>query len=281
MEIKVEDILDLFGSKATTLDEFKAEHAEKYVTEQQIFKDEPTRNKYFGRILGSTATNTKKEFEKFGVELQGEFDNQPEKVVAAGLAKLQELHETRKAEDAKMASLTKDEQIQKYEETINQLKAKTTDYEKLVKSKGDEFSKLLAEKDNQIKSIRLNTHKEAAERSIQYLPDLDPYKKKGWLTEMSEKYRIDQEEDGTPFIVNASDGSRIKSDKHISSFLTPEEVYQTEAVKAGLMTLNPKGGKPAPANQFVAKTPAPVVQPKPPITPGIGARQMATAARVD
>jgi hypothetical protein len=247
MPLETKDIFDALKMQPveTKEDLVKAVEEAGWIQEEQIFKDDKLGERIFGRAFGTSTTNVAKTFRKMGVEITGaDLKNPIEKVVETGLTRLNEAFEKKQSEIENNAKLSNDERIVAAEKARDEYKQKAKELEEVVKTKATEFEGLLKTKEQEVKGIRLSTIKSETQRGLNYLPDLDPYKKKGWLTEMDEKYKIDIEEDGTSYIVAADSGQRIKSTQHAGTFLTPTEVYQMEAAKAGIINIAPNGGKP-------------------------------------
>lgn len=251
-----------------------------WIQEEQIFKDDKIGERIFGRAFGTSTTNVAKTFRKMGIEITGaELKNPIEKVVETGLQKLNDQWEAKKVEIEGNSKLTIDERVKAAEEAKSALSKKVLELEDLVKTKAHEFETQLSEKEKEVKTISLKTRKSEAERKLKFLPELDPYKKKGWLAEMDEKYRIETDTDGTHYPVNAADGSRIRSTQHAGTYLGIDELYEMEAAKAGIITIAPNGGKPAPVKTTTTQTPQ-TVQTAPRSTSPIAGRVVAPAAIV-
>lgn len=269
MALEAKDIFEAFKIEPveTKEDFIKALEAKGYVQKEMIFKDETLKKEIFGRAFGAATTGVVQKFRNIAnIELSGkDLENPIEKIIETGLTRLNETFEAQKTEIESKTKLSVDERVKQAEEAKKQLSLKVGELEGLVKTKAEEFESLLSQKDQEVKTIRLNTLQSETERSINYLPDLDPLKKKGWLSDMKERYKIQTEEDGSPYIVQANDGSRVKSTQHAGTFLTPAEVYQMEAAKAGIVNINQNGGKSA---QGRSQAPANPVMPKRTEQPG-------------
>lgn len=258
-------------------EKFNAHVESNFLTEKKIFSDEETGKRIFGRVLGSTTTGVKQHFDKFGVQITGDdLKNPPEKVVEIGLTRLKELHEKEKTELSTTAGLSADERLKEANDKATKLSGKVQELEGIVKTKASEFEKIVQAKDSEVKNFKLNSLKRDTENSLNYLPDLDPWKKKGFLSTMAEKYRIDIEGEDQAFITDDA-GKRIPSGKSHDTFLTPKEVYEMEAAKAGVISVNQNAGKP------VVKPAAPFAPPQNPqnIPPARNTgRQIASSAIV-
>lgn len=246
MAITPEKILEYTGIQADTDEAFQEAFSKKFLTEDQIFKDEATKTKIFGRAFGSATTAVKQQFEKLGVELSGDDLKQPiEAVVTLGINKLNDTFAQQRLELEKTAGLSADEKIKEFQDSINKLQGKNKDLEGLVKAKATEFEQLQQAKNQELKQFKLKSVYKDVKSSIQWDPSKDEYSKTGFLAVMNDKYAVDLDENDEPFIVDKATNSRIKADGSHSTFMTPAEVYKQEAIKAGLAALNKKAGTPA------------------------------------
>ena len=243
MPLDADKILEFFGSKATTEEELFKEVQSKFFTEEQIFKDPEVKKRISGRFFGSATTATKQIFEAEGVELTGDDLTQPiEAVAKLGISKLKEKWEAEKQEITKTAGLSTDEKIKEFQEALKKKDEKISAFDKLVKDKADEFERLTAEKNNEIKGIKLGLGREAMLSSITWAPEKDDYSKRGFIDEFEEKYLTDLDENGEEYIVDRSTKQRIKAEGSHSTFMTRKEVFKRDALLAGFAAVNKKAG---------------------------------------
>lgn len=273
MAITPEKILEYTGINADTDEAFQEAFSKKFLTEDQIFKDETVKSKIFGRAFGSATTAIKQNFEKLGIEITGDDLKQPiEAVVTLGISKLNENFALQKAELEKTAGLTADEKIKEITDNLAKVQAKNKDYEKLLKDRATEFETLQAQKSAELKQFKLKSVHKDVTSAIPFDPSKDEYSKLGFLTKMGEKYAIDLDENDEPFIFERATNARIKADGSHSTWMSPADVYKQEATKAGLASINKKAGQPAipnkPGNIAINK-------PASPATPMAGRRQLA------
>jgi hypothetical protein len=265
------DALKFLGIENTddmNMDKFKESVRSKYYTGDEIFSRYAVENKatFNGKVFGSAQTKIKKNFEELGVEFEdGELkDLMLEDMVKLGNTKLLGKVDSIKAEIEKQAGLTIDQRISEKEAELGKYKSKVSDYEKLIKQKATDFENKENEYKGQLKNSEINFHKKSVIGSLNYLPDLDSYKKKGFLAEMDERFNVDLDETGTPIPLDRKTGSRIPSDKTHGTFLSLDELYAIEAAKAGVISVTPQGGKKVePKTTFTPRTaggqqPAPV-----------------------
>jgi hypothetical protein len=245
MPLDIDKIVTLTGINADNDDAFAEAFNKKFLTEEQIFKDETTKSRIFGRAFGSATTAVKQLFEASGVELTGDDLKQPlEAVVKLGVHKLDEKFKVEKQDLERTAGLTADEKIKEINEALQKKESKIKDFEKLLKDKATEFEQLQNSKNQELKSFKLKSVYKDVANAINFLPEKDEYARKGFLTSLQEKYVIDLDENDEPFIVEKSSGSRIKAEGTHSTFMTPVDVYKMVAIKEGMAAVNKKSGLP-------------------------------------
>lgn len=275
MPLDLEKIKTLTGITAETDEEFSEAFNKKFLTEDQIFKDEATRTRIFGKTIGSIKTGIKKIFDEGGINFSSEEleKGTPEAIAKLGIQRLNESFEGVKVELQKTAGLSADEKMKEAQETIAKLNGKVKDYDTLVKQKATEFETLASQKNQELKSFKLKSvHKDAFD--FAWSPEKDEYSRAGFIAKMKEKYTIDLEDDDNDFIVDNSTGQRIKADGSHSTFMKPKDVIKMEAEKAGMIPINKKAGLPA------YKAPAPIdTKTKPTNTPATGGRKQMASTR--
>ena len=245
MPLDLEKIKTLTGINSETDEDFAEQFNKKFLTEDQIFKDEPTRNRIFGKTLGSVKTGIKKIFGEVGVNFSSEEleKGTPEAITQLGAQRMNEFFANQKTELEKTAGLSADEKIREAQETIGKLNSKIKDYDTLVKQKATEFESLNQASKNELKNYKRNSVYKDVFGSINWNPDKDDYSRTGFIAKMKEKYTIDLEDDDNDFIVDNSTGQRIKADGSHSTFMKPKDVIKMEAEKAGMAAINKNAGK--------------------------------------
>jgi len=247
MPIDIDKIQDYTGIKAETTEQFIEIFDKKFMTEDQIFKDKETKERIFGRAFGSATIGVKQHFEAQGIEITGDDLKQPiEAVVKLGTQRMIEKFAIEREALEKTAGLSADEKIKEVQESFSKSQAKVKDLERLVKEKGTEFETLQSSQKAAFKQFKVGSIQKDAISAIQFNPDKDEYSKKGFIASLSEKYLIDTDENDEPFIIDRKTGSRIKAEGSHSTFMTPADVFKSEAVKEGMAAINKKAGTPAP-----------------------------------
>jgi len=95
-----------------------------------------------------------------------------------------------------------------------------------------------------VKSVKLDYVKEQLWGGASFAPGTDSLKIKGFKADFNERYRIDLDETGSPYISDIS-GKRIQNPNKHSEFLAPQDVLNIEMEKAGLNIKNNQAGRPA------------------------------------
>lgn len=276
MPLDPEKIKTLTGISVDTDEDFQKEFSKKYYTEDQIFKDPVTKKQMFGRAFGSASTAIKQIFEEDGIELTGADLEQPiEAIVKLGRDKFKERFALEKTELEKKAGLTSEEKLKELNDALSKRDQKIKDLEKVAKERALSLEQKESEFKGELKNHKIKSKKKDAVGSITWNPDKDEYARKGFLVEMDEKYVVDLDENDDAFIADRKTGARIKADGSHSTFMSVEEVYKRDAVKAGLMAINKRAGAPAlPAKERETTTPTA----KPVTSPALGRKIMANTS---
>ena len=258
MPLDPEKLKTLTGITADTDEEFAEQFNKKYLTEDQIFKDDQTRTRIFGKTIGSIKIGIKKDWDEDGISFTSQEleSNTPEAIAKLGRLRLKERHNQELQEKEKTIGLSADEKIKEYQATVQKLTDKVKDYDQLIKQKADEFEGLTQTKNQELKNYKLNSVLKDV-FDINWNPEKDEYSRTGFITKMKDKYQIDLEDDDNDFIVDKSTGQRIKAEGSHSTFMKPKDVIKMEAEKAGMAAINKKAGQPV----IVQRTPQQVQQP--------------------
>lgn len=258
MELK--DIIGYLGidgeidGKEITLDQFKEKFKENYFTEEQVFQDKSILNKFTSKTLNSVEDNIMKVAKGYGVEFNKEdFKGKKTEEILDSLFKSHSGTHQEEVDKLKLdASKKGDDKYKSLNEDFTKAKAKITDLETLNKSTAEKLT--LAEKthSSDIMDFKKGYLKKEIFSDLKYTPDLDPMTKKGFISTMNEKYKLDFDEKGDSFITDF-EGKRIENPEKHGTFLTPKEVYEKEGKEAKVISINPKAGEPvqgqAPPNE--------------------------------
>lgn len=210
-----------------SLDTFKEELSKRYVSREVAADDEEIRNKVTGKTLGTLETKFKRQFGLTEEEVKGK--------------KLSELFEI--AEN-KQKGLIEDLQAQikqpgQTPEEVKELKAQLEEAKKRSKeqeSLAGELSKKLQETEsefnNRVNKYMADTELSKIKSSIPWADSANQYAKKGFEIDIAEKYNFVLS-DGK-LIVTDKEGNQVKNEKG-TGYMSPEELLQFEANKAGLV----------------------------------------------
>jgi hypothetical protein len=254
--MEVKDLLNTLGITEDIRDvsEFKKIIEDKFVPVSEIAERkeliEPIVNKAIGKRIGSIETLLKKTAKEHGIDIEGgELKDKPiEEVTKHLFGKLTDAH-TSVVKDLKTQLDGKsDEVFKKLQKEIEEYKTKYSEVENLLNDTKNQFTKLQSDKENEIKSFKIEVKKKSIFDTIGFKKDMSAVEKTGFETLLNSKYALDL--DGDEIVVKDKSGKRIKNDKVVGAFKTFEEVLKEEAEANGLISKNPHGGKPA----FVAAT---------------------------
>lgn len=245
MEIK--DVNEWLGIESEDLEDFKTKFKEKYFTEEEVLADKAKLGKFTSKTLSGVEANAFKIAKGYGVEVnKDEFKGKKTEEIINALFEAKEgQHQTfveKMKADSKQGA---DEKFTKLNEEYEKALSKVSDLETLNQSTASKFDEAEKEWGNKIKTFKKDYFEKDLYSTFNYAPDLDPLKKKGWQSEMREKYRFDFDETDTAYVTD-SEGKRIENPAKHGTFKSPLEVLKEEGEKAGVISVNPQAGKPAP-----------------------------------
>jgi len=244
MELK--DITSWLDIEAESLEDFQNKFKEKYFTESEVFADPSKLSKFTGKTLGSVTDNAVKIAKSFGVEVPKESikDKKIEDIFNLILEQKEDQHQKLVEETKGMVSKGADEKFQELQSQLEKAQSKAKDLENLNKSTVNKYEEELKGWSGKVRQVKTDYAKTQLFEKVKYAPDLDPYKKKGFIASFDEKYGIDLDDSDNLFIFDKATGSRMEDPKKHGSFREPLDILQEEAVKAGVMSVNPQAGKP-------------------------------------
>lgn len=243
MEIK--DVANYLGIEADNIDAFKEQFSKKYFTEEQVFKDKDLHSKFTGKTLGNITRQISNIAKAQGLEFaKDEIEGKPvEEIVNFFFNKQADLFNDKYKDLEATSKGGNDEKIQEWQRKYEKLEGKYRDTENLLKSTSEQFEQFKGTASEQIKGVKLDYVKEQLWGSASFAPGTDALKVKGFKADFNEKYRIDLDENGSPFISDIA-GKRIPNPNKHSEFLAPQDVLNLEMEKAGLKIKNPQAGQP-------------------------------------
>lgn len=254
MEIK--DVLSTLGIDAEVKDasQFKELFEQKFVAIDELKERkeliEPYVSKAIGKRLGSLETEVKRIAKESAIDIESdEFKGKPiEELTKTVFKKFAESNLSVVKNLQEKLSANSGDAVAKIQKEAEQWKTKYSEVESLLNDTKNQFTKLQEDKENEIKSFKIEVKKKNVWDSIGLKKDITPVEKTGFEALLNSKYSLDLEED--TIVVKTKDGKRIKNDKVVGQFKTFEEILKEEAEANGLISKNPHAGKPAfvPAN---------------------------------
>jgi len=244
MELK--DVTSWLGIEAENLDEFKTKFKSEYFTEKEVFEDSSKLSRFTGKTLGSVTDNALKIAKGFGIDIPKDTvkDKKVEDIFNLILEKKEDMQQEHLSQAKELASKGADEKFQELQSQYEKAQSKIKDLEGLNKSTVEKYENELKGWSGKVREVKTNYAKTQLIDKLKFAPDLDPYKKKGFLAEFDEKYGIDLDDQDNLFVFDRKTGSRIEDPKKHGSFRDANDILQEEAVKAGVMSVNPQAGKP-------------------------------------
>jgi len=248
MELK--DILEYVGfdaDKVKTFDEFKAQFDKSFVKGTALSEDHEFVKPILGKFFNMQENELKKLAKVYEIELDNDEFKGLKKVsekVDYVLKKKAELSSAKIKELEEKVNLGGDQKLAEAMENHKKLEAKYNDTKGLLDGVKKEYESFKTESANQMKGIKLSTHKEEAMKKVKFLPTISELQREGYQSIVNKKYKFDLDETGN-FFVTDSEGKRIPNPKKAGEFKLPEEVLTEEATAAGLIQQNKDGGKPA------------------------------------
>lgn len=236
MELK--DLLDLIGIDAddkTTLDDVKAKFHETWASVKLVPTDERFTKPIVGKALGSITTALQRSFKSTGIELSDEElkDKRVEEIIDLGFGKvggkIKELDEKSKAGN--------DTKLKKAEEELENWKKKYEERDTLYQTVKGEFETKEKEWDGKYKSFKLNQKVADAESKLNYSDQADEYRRLGFKTKLSEKYRLELDDQDNIAVYDAKTNQRVITDNKKEEAKW-EDILTKEADLAGLLKKN-------------------------------------------
>jgi len=245
------DISEFLNLKSENLDDFKKEFEKDFVRIDKLAGRKDLLSPHFGKTLGELETKLRSKARDFGVDLK---DGIPEgtktdEVIDILFTKATELRDSQVNEWKDKAGNTDDEALTKLQTEFDTFKEsqgkKYTDLEGLKEDAVTKYNELETSSNEKFTQIKIDTLTNEANNKVKWAREGEGFdlKYKGFQTQMNETYKRSITDDGT-FVVTDSKGERIKDDKVTGEFKSYDKILNEEAEKAGLLKVNPQGGKP-------------------------------------
>lgn len=248
MEFK--DVATFLGYKEDqfkSLDEFKSAFESEFLRASTINEDSEPVKKILGKTFGTLENEIKKVAKAHELDIDFDADDLKGKKVTDKLkftfSKYDEKKQSVISELEKKASLNNDDKVKEWETKYSKLENKYKDVDGLLKKTSEDFEGFKQTSEKTIKGVKLNIHKsDLYEKKAKFLPEVNEYAKKGFITAFEEKYSIDLDENDNAVILDKK-GQRIPNPKVTGSFYEPHELLTEEMIKAKFYALNPNPGK--------------------------------------
>ena len=218
-----------------TEEEFQEWLSQKYVAREIAASDPDIKAKVTGKVLGSLETKLKQVGGLTKSETEGKKIEEVIDLVA-------QKHRS-ELEAAKQNQGTPDEQVKKLHEQLGLEKNKAIEAEKQTMTLAQQLEAFKAEKENEIKQMKVSLKIEEIEKQIPFLPadKIPPVAKKGFKLHLQENYIFALSEDGSNVEVTDKEGNKILNEKK-TAHLTAQQVILIEAEKNGLIQKSNGGG---------------------------------------
>lgn len=248
------ELSEFLALDSGNLEDFKADFEKKYVGIDKLADRKDLINPLFGKKIGEIETKVRSAARSFGIDLKDDGipkDTKIDGVIDIVFGKVGELRDTQVKEFKDKVGDNDDEALGKLQGEFDTFKEsqgkKYSDLEILKTDAVDKFNDLEKTTGEQFTQIKLDTLRGEANNKITWASEEKDFalKKKGFDFEMKENFKTTLNDEGS-FIVTNSKGERIKDEKVTGEFKSYDTVLSEEAAKAGLIKVNPQGGKPAP-----------------------------------
>lgn len=251
MEIK--DIFEYLGvsTEIDSVDKFKSAFNGKFLPLEQAHTNEEVVSKVIGKKFGSQKTVAKRIAKEFDIDLDEEILKQePEKI-------FEHISKSAKTKIEELDTLVKtngDDAIKEWQEKYQKVEAKAKDYETSTKSLREELDKVKKDKDESIRSFKINAVKKDILSGLKFSKSANDFARKGFEATIAEKYVIDFDDKDEPYVADVKTGQRMPNPNKAGDFLGIKDVFAMEAESGGLLEKNnaaeftPKTFKVAEAN---------------------------------
>lgn len=257
MPIELKDVVEFLGYKAEEIKELpdlKAKFDADFVRASNITEDTEPVKKIMGKLFGTLENEIKKVTKAHDLDIDFESDELKGKKVNEKLKfAFSKYDEKNKSviDDLKLkATQGNDEKVKEWETKYEKMKNKYSEVDGLLKKTSEDFEGFKQQKENEIKNVKLNVHKTEIYNRAKFIPEINEFTKKGFLTDFESKYDFALDENEKPIITDKK-GQRIPNPKVTGTFFEPMDLLQEETIKAKLYPLNKDAGKPKPAATFM------------------------------
>lgn len=248
MAIEPKEIFEYLGiDPVEKFEDFRTKFEPVYIRKNSIKDDKEFQQSLvqplMGKIAQITTQNLVKELKSEGIEFESgeikELKESPiEDVFNKGVAKLKTYYTSKIAELESKAGSGSDEKVKEYQTKFEKLQAKYEQEHNLFEQTKQSFEQERQSFANEKKGIKMQSKVGDAFKSIKWKTGASEIEKKGFLSLVNEKYKIDLDEQDELFIAD-SKGQRIPHPKKNGEFKNIHEILEEEGRAAGVWEGNP------------------------------------------
>lgn len=262
MAIEAKDILGYLGyenpDKITSMDDFKKVFDPKFGIKADLLLDKKFVGEIYGKKIGSIETKFKSLITKSAGEFSAEEikDLKVEEIMELGITKLNAAN--KKAMDDLTASSkgSSDEQVTALQGKNDALQIKFDENKVLLDKAVKDFSEFKNDTTTKTKETTLKSFRDTAMGKLKFKPDITAVEKMGFEGVVDSKYILELDDSQALVVKSKETGEKIPSDKVTGQFKNIDEVLGEELIENKLVSLNPDGGKAAPASTSPTAKPA-------------------------
>ena len=250
MPITEKEALEVFGatdlSKFEDTDAFKAAIEKDWVKKAQAVKDPDVRrnilsglNRVMKKRLSEVASSMDVTLDKEVLDGEDPLDIASVLVESAKekFAGLDELK--KKAEKA-----VPDDVLNDYKTKIAEAEKKINTFQKSAKEIQEKYDALIAEGTKKDRAAKIDGVWKEALGGIPFHQGVDELKRKGFIADLKDRYRVEIDENGNPYTADSIKGEPVKHPKKAGELWSLSEIAKEEAKKNKLVSENPHAGKP-------------------------------------
>lgn len=242
MAIKAEELPELI--KFIGYDPEQIESVDAF---KKSFNEDFLKSNEYGRRIGGLESALIKKFKAANIEFKPEEikDKKIEEIAELGLKKTFEFANTA-LEAEKKKNKSPDEALTKLQGEFDNFKSeaqKKIEAETALRLQvKNEFDSFRTQTETEKKTSTVKNYVTAAWEKFKWGTGVDDLKKKGFKATIQEKYQINLDETGSPYIANEK-GERIASTKKTGEHATLEEILETEGIQAKVWDVQGKGNQ--------------------------------------
>lgn len=254
MPIKPEELLSYAGidpEKYDSIDDAKTAFDTEFVKKSNIGNLLIKQPELADPIIGKRMSIIDRKIDSFAKAAGIEFDadSVKGKKVEDKMEIFQPLFEAKILELNSKAGAGNDEKLKALAEEKEKIESKYKDTFKLLNETKSEFEGYKTNIVQKDKDKKKSDYFIESLNSVEYSPEVDELKKKGFEILLKENYLIDLDENDAPFVKDAKTGERLKSSTKTGEFLDLKDIVKIEAEKNKVIKQSPYSGQKYPFSQ--------------------------------